>query len=251
VTFLAQVTPLILTWNEAPNVARTIQQLKWATDIVVVDSGSTDGTLEILREFPQVRVFSRPFSSHAEQWNHGLTATGITTEWVLALDADYILADELVAELRSLAPATGVNGYLVRFVYWSLGHPLRGSLYPPKVVLFRRAAGTFVQDGHTQRLSLNGSTAVVACPIHHDDRKDLARWLDSQRSYARLEAGRIAHGPGLWLDRLRWLGAGPFLAGVYALLVKGTLFEGRAGWYYAMQRAIAEALLALELWSRR
>jgi glycosyltransferase involved in cell wall biosynthesis len=251
VTFLSQVTPIILTWNEAPNLPRTLQRLKWAADIVVVDSGSTDGTQEILQGFPQVRVFTRPFTSHAEQWNFGLTETDIRTDWVLALDADYVLAEKFAAELDELVPGTGVAGYSVRFVYWSLGRPLRGSLYPSKVVLFRREAGRFVQDGHTQRLALQGTSVSLTQPVNHDDRKGLSRWLSSQQSYARLEAERIAHVGSTWLDRLRWLGLGPALAATYALFIKRTLLDGRAGWYYATQRAIAEALLVLELWSRR
>lgn len=250
-TFLEEVTPLILTWNEAPNIGRTLERLSWASNVVVVDSGSTDGTLEILGRSQAVRVCSRAFTTHAEQWNFGLTETSIATEWVLALDADYVLSDALVQELRGLDPPADVTGYVARFVYWSLGRPLRGSLYPPKVALFRRRAARFVQDGHTQRLALEGQTRRLTHPINHDDRKDPARWRASQRAYALLEAERIRRGSASWRDRLRWLGLGPVAAGIYSLVVKGAALDGRAGWYYARQRVIAEGLLALNLWSGR
>jgi glycosyltransferase involved in cell wall biosynthesis len=249
--FLRQVTPLVLTWNEAPNIGRTLERLTWASDVVVVDSGSTDGTVDVLARYSAVRVWSRAFTSHAEQWNFGLRETSIATDWVLALDADYVLSEALVEELGALNPTTDVSGYVALFVYWSLERPLRGSLYPPKVVLFRRQAARFVQDGHTQRLALEGKTRTLTHPIAHDDRKDLARWLASQQAYALLEAARIRDNPASWRDRLRWLGLGPMAAGLYALIVKRAALDGRAGWYYAMQRAIAEALLALHLWSRR
>src|ERR1700730_17884251 len=97
-----QITPLILTYNEAPNIGRTLEQLRWAHDIVVVGSFSDDETLEIVAEFPRVRVYQRKFDTHEQQWNFGLKETGIKTEWVLALDADYTLSDELIAELRSI-----------------------------------------------------------------------------------------------------------------------------------------------------
>ena len=93
------ITPVILTFNEAPNIARTLGKLGWARDIVVVDSGSTDATLGIAGQFANVRVFHRDFESHAAQWTYALTRTGIATDWVLALDADYVLSDALVEEL--------------------------------------------------------------------------------------------------------------------------------------------------------
>src|SRR5262249_49907379 len=162
------------------------------------------------------------------------------------------LSDALLEELPVLAPATGLAGYSARFVYWSLGRPLRGSLYPPKVVLFRRSRGRFVQDGHTQRLHLDGPAHELRAPILHDDRKGLARWLHSQAAYAELEAQRALALPGrhAWRDQLRRTGVSPLLAALYVLFVKHCILDGRAGFYYATQRAIAEAILALKLWER-
>src|SRR6266699_2830500 len=99
---LDHITPLILTYNEAPNIRRTLEQLRWARDIVVVDSFSDDETLEIVSSFPQARVFQRQFDSFASQCNFGLRETGIDSEWVLSLDADYILTPELIKEMAAL-----------------------------------------------------------------------------------------------------------------------------------------------------
>jgi len=60
------ITPLVITLDEAPNIARTLDKLTWARRIVVVDSGSVDGTIEILKRYPQVDRFDRPFASFAE-----------------------------------------------------------------------------------------------------------------------------------------------------------------------------------------
>src|SRR5882672_10665373 len=100
------ITPLILTFNEAPNIGRTLEKLRWARDIVVVDSFSDDDTVEIAKSFPPVRLYQREFDSHQNQWNFGLRETGITTPWVLALDADYVLTDEFIGELKLLQPDT-------------------------------------------------------------------------------------------------------------------------------------------------
>src|ERR1044072_1900909 len=101
---LELITPLILTYNEAPNIARVLQGLSWAKEIVVVDSFSDDETVKIATSFPNVRVVQRAFDNHRNQWEFGLKETGISTPWVLALDADYVVSEELVAELDQLQP---------------------------------------------------------------------------------------------------------------------------------------------------
>jgi glycosyltransferase involved in cell wall biosynthesis len=246
---LEQITPLILTYNEAPNIARTLGQLKWARDIVVVDSNSTDETPAILATFPNVRVYSRAFDNHAAQWNFGLRETGISTPWVLALDADYIVTDPLVAELRGLAPADAVAGYWARFRYCVNGRPLRGSAYPPVTALYRRALAGYVQDGHTQRVRVEGQVLSLAQPIHHDDRKPLRHWVMAQERYMRLEVVKLRATPWArlgWADRLRRMRVvAPFVMLVYCLFARGAIFDGRAGIYYAMQRCFAELLLSL------
>lgn len=250
-----RITPVLLTFNEAPNIARTLAQLSWAADIVVVDSGSTDATREILAGYPQVRVFERPFTTHAEQWNFALEATGIGTEWVLALDADFVLSQRLVEELAALAPAPDTAGYLASFIYCIDGRPLRGAAYPPVVVLFRRAGARYVQDGHTQRVRCGGRVERLRAPIAHDDRKPIGHWLAAQSRYMRLEAEKLITTPAAslgWLDRLRRLFViAPPAMFVYCYLVRGGILDGWPGLFYALQRAAAEAILSLYLVERR
>ena len=93
---LEAITPLLLTYDEMPNLERTFAPLGWAKRIVVVDSGSTDGTREWLAKDPRVDVYVRPFDGHARQWEFGLRETGIDSEWVLALDADHVLTPEAI-----------------------------------------------------------------------------------------------------------------------------------------------------------
>lgn len=249
-----RITPLLLTLNEAPNLARTLAKLTWARDIVVVDSGSSDETRAILSRYPQVRIFERAFTTHAEQWNFGVESTGITTEWVLALDADFVLSDEAVAEIAALDPDDQTAGFQASFVYCIQGRPLRGAAYPPVVVLFRRAAGRYVQDGHTQRVQVNGRVARLQSIIAHDDRKPIAQWLAAQRRYMRLEAEKLHSAtPGTLsvLDRIRraFVVAPPAMF-LYCYLVRGGILDGQAGLYYALQRATAEAILSLYLLDR-
>ena len=246
---LEQITPIILTYNEAPNIERTLEQLRWARDIVVVDSFSDDETRIKIGKFPQARIFQRRFDSHEKQWNFALNETGIDSEWALALDADYVLTGELVRELRSLKPAANINGYRAQFIYCVHGHRLRSSAYPPVIALYRRAGAFYRQDGHTQRLVIGGTIQNLRSPILHDDRKPLGRWLYSQDRYAQLETIKLSESDVStlgWADRLRKMRFfSPFVMLLYCLFVKGTIRDGRAGIYYAFQRMVAELLLSL------
>lgn len=248
---LDQITPLLITLDEAPNLERTLAALQWASEIVVVDSGSSDGTLDLLRSNRKVRTVVREFDSAASQLQFGLEQTGISTDWVLALDADHVLTPELVAEMDGLELKDAVSGYRASFTYCIRGRPLRGSLYPPRIVLFRKDRGGFKDDGHTQRILVDGASADLEGRILHDDRKSLARWLDSQAKYSRLEVAKLAATPASQLglvDRIRRLGfLAPLLVLPYCLFLKRCVLDGRAGWSYALQRTIAEALLSVRV----
>jgi glycosyltransferase involved in cell wall biosynthesis len=248
---LDKITPVILTFDEAPNIVRALERLTWARQIVVLDSGSADGTVEAARAFPGVCLRTRHFDSHAQQWNAAIGDASIATEWVLALDADYMVTPDLSAELASLDPPDAVSGYRARFQFAMDGAVLRGSLYPPHVVLFRRQRGHYVQDGHTQRLVLDGEVHDLEATIVHDDRKPMRRWLASQRAYAGQEAERLRSIP--WSeasarDRVRkLLVLAPWAVPAYTLFGQGVVLDGWSGVRYAAQRAIAETLIAREL----
>ena len=252
---LDQITPLILTYNEAPNIARTLDSLRWAREIVVVDSFSTDDTAQIAASFPNVRVVQRAFDCHRNQWEFGLKQTGIKSEWVLALDADYAITTELVNELRSLQPADETSGYRARFIYCVSGKRLHSGIYPPVTVLYRAATAEYIQDGHTQRVSVNGRIEELRSPLLHDDRKPLRRWFESQKRYTKLEAQKLrAANPAelSFPDRMRrWPLVVPPLALFYCLVVRAGIFDGWAGFYYAFQRTVAELMLSLYLIENR
>src|SRR5262249_18042337 len=106
---------MVVTFNEEPNIARTLAKLTWAKRILIIDSRSTDRTLEIVSQFPQAIIVQRDFDTQARQRNFGLSH--VDTEWVLGMDADFVLSDELISELAELRPEEKVTGFWVKFVY--------------------------------------------------------------------------------------------------------------------------------------
>ncbi len=247
---LSKILPVILTSNEAPNIARTLDGLRWAQRVVVLDSGSSDDTHTLATRYPNVAWHVRAFDDHAAQCNHALDALADGAEWVLFLDADYVVQPEMAAELALLEPPAMVSGYRVRFRYCVDGQPLRGALYPPRIVLFRPGYARYVQEGHAQALQLNGEVRELATPILHDDRKAWPRFIANQQRYAALEAEwlRTQRWSALrWPDRLRrLLVIAPWAAPLVAL-ARGAVLDGRAGWRYAWERCVAEWLISRAL----
>jgi glycosyltransferase involved in cell wall biosynthesis len=256
VPMLDQITPLILTYNELPNIERTLARLNWAKRIVVIDSFSTDGTLDILRRDRRIAVFMREFVDFAGQCNFGLAQ--IETKWVLSLDADYELSVELLDELRLLAPGEATAGYRAGFVYRIHGRKLRGTLYPPRTILYRRDRASYRQEGHAHRVQVDGDILPLRGIVYHDDRKPLSRWLAAQQLYAADEADYLLDGAGRGgrplsrADHIRLMGwPAPIAVLLYVLFVEQCVLDGWPGWYYALQRLLAETLLALEIIDRR
>ena len=199
--------------------------------------------------YPQVKICQREFDTHTKQWNYGLEQ--VKTEWILSLDADYVLTDELIEEIKILPKDTIVNGYFTRFKYCVFGKPLHGTILPPRQVLFRKEKAIYIDDGHTQLLKVDGKFTHLSAYILHDDRKPLTRWLWAQDRYMIIEAKKLLETPTQelsWGDRIRQQKIlAPFIIFFYCLILKGGILDGWVGWYYAFQRMLAEIILSIRL----
>ncbi len=244
-------TGLILTYNEELNLDRTLSSVRHLRRVVVLDSFSTDRTSEIAHSYANVMLVQRDFDSHAQQWNAGLEV--VETDWVLTLDADYVVSPAFGDEVAALPDAPPVVGYFARFLYMVEGKPLRTSIYPPRVVLFQKSKGRYFDEGHTQQLRIEGTVGQLANPLLHDDRKPLSRWLVSQDRYAQLEAEHLGKAETLkGVDRVRKaIMVAPLVMPVYLLIGRGLILDGWRGWYYTAQRTIAELLLSLRLLEKK
>src|SRR5262249_35755500 len=144
---------------------------------------------------------------------------------------------------------------MVRFVYRIFGKDLSGSLYPPRIVLYRRKRAVYENEGHGHKVRIQGKTVALNGHIFHDDRKPLSRWFASQQSYAKNETDHLLDHKATKMkapDRMRlstWIPVVVILP--YLYFVKRCWRSGRHGWYYALQRLLAETVIALEILDRR
>lgn len=260
---LSRITPIVLTYNEEQNIARCLEQLTWAKQVLVIDSFSDDRTVQIARGFANVTILQHRFAGFTEQWTWALSQE-VPTEWVLALDADYVLTRQLVEEMGKLAPDDAVDGYRVSFDWAVHGRLIRSNLYPALIVLFRKTKIIISRYGHAQKAIVEKEDRLKG-RIVHDDRKPISRWLSSQIEYATDEADllrsvkRIARPPEgspadprqqsmSRNDRLRRI---PLLTTImvpiYLLFVRGLILDGKSGLHYVLQRTLSEATISLAL----
>jgi glycosyltransferase involved in cell wall biosynthesis len=243
---------LILTKDEEVNIERVLKKLLWIERVVVLDSFSTDSTLELISRFPNVEVFFRKFDTHANQWNYGLSL--IESEWVLTLDADYVLTQEIIHEtLTIIQPDNKSNvAYYSNFKFAVFGRPLSADNTTPRPVLFRKRNCSYFDDGHTQRLKINGKSDFLSSYILHDDRKPLSNWIDNLNRYSIKECQKLLDPNNRSRNSLitkirRTKILAPLFVFFYCLVVKGLILNGWAGWHYTIQRTMVEMLFALRL----
>jgi glycosyltransferase involved in cell wall biosynthesis len=250
---LDRVTPVILTYNEAPNIDRTLAALDWARSVVVLDSGSTDETKRLCSGYQNVKWFERAFDNHKSQWEHAIGQTGIATDYVLALDADMEVTPAFRDELRETFLPGNFAGGDVPFAYCYYGRPLSGSLYPNQVRVFRPREVVITQLDHTQHFAIGGEVYSFRNRVIHDDRKPLERWVAAQVSYQELNEGAVRKngGPRRLRDYLRRSGLMPPVMGLFAYFRSGGPLGGAASARYAYERVVCESLLAIRLMNSR
>lgn len=189
---MPDITALVLTKNEAQNIARCLQSVKdLCSRMVVVDCGSTDDTVA-LAEANGAEVYRHEFEYYALQFNWGLDNCHIDTKWVIRLDADEQFPPELCAEIEEqmrLHDSDDVNGFTLEATYFFLGRALTHGSKKRKLMVFKNGVGRIEdrrRDAHTI-LSVGRSISLKHNFLHYDF-KDLDNFIARYNWYATREA---------------------------------------------------------------
>jgi glycosyltransferase involved in cell wall biosynthesis len=250
---------LIIVRNEEVNIAECLQSLGWAADVFVVDSLSTDRTVEIAKAMG-AQVHSHPFEGYAAQRNWALDNLPFSSEWVLMLDADEripsALADEITQVIRN--DGDGCAGFYLKYRHIFFGCFLRhGGLYPTWLLrLYKRDRVRYEERPMNEHAILDGKAGYLKNPFDHCDNRPLSDWIAKHDRYADLEAEeylRETSGYGyqdsiparFWgtqAQRKRWIKLRlwnrlplllrPFLFFFRNYFLKGGFLDGREGFIY-------------------
>jgi len=182
---------LVVTRDEEADLGECLRSCAFADEIVVVDSGSEDRTVEIAREHG-ARVLVHEFESHARQKNWGLEQ--VTHSWVLVVDADERVSPPLGEEIRRLlASEPARRGYWIRRRNTFLGREIRGCGWQRDRVLrlFDRHAGRYEERLVHEEVRLQGEAGTLAQALLHHSCRDLPDWIAKTQRYALLGAEEL------------------------------------------------------------
>jgi glycosyltransferase involved in cell wall biosynthesis len=186
---MATLTVITLTLNEERNIGACLESARWADEMIVVDSGSVDRTVEIAGTYTQ-KVHTIVWQGYGAARNYALQSAG--GDWILWLDADERVTPELAEEIRAILhdnPAA-VSGYAIARRAYFLGRWIRHSgWYPGRVVrLFRRGHARFTESHVHEQLEIDGTVHATANDLIHLTDPDLEHYLAKSNKYTSLAA---------------------------------------------------------------
>jgi len=267
---LANISVIILTRNEACNIAECIRSVAWSDDIVVFDSFSTDETVTLALA-AGARVIQHAFASYSQQREASLRESGLINPWVLMLDADEriepALATEMLTLVRGSAPPHAA--YRMRRKDYFFGTWIKHSTFYPLwfIRLFRHAQVHYSQRLVHEYPEILGTTgALHGNLIHYSFNKGLSEWLAKHNAYSQMEAeeflrtgtdrrrdlrGLLARDPVRRRLAIKDLGyrlpGRPVMRFVYSYFFRLGILDGGAGLTYCMLLFYYEYLINLKI----
>lgn len=243
---MAGLTAIVTTLNEAERIADCLARLKFADEVLVVDSFSTDETVEIARQCG-AQVLEHEYLSPASQKNWAIAQA--TQEWVLIVDADEWVTEELGEEIRGAIGGSGAfQGYEIKRRNFFLGHEIRHAGWQNDWVvrLFRRELGSYEERQIHEKLAVEGAVGRLRAPLLHysyrtldDYWRKLRRYADWNAMEARKRGARVS---------LLYMMAHPPLRFLKAYVLQGGFLDGAPGLVVSLLSALYAAAKDVRIW---
>lgn len=183
-----KVSAVIITYNEEHNIRRTLSQLYWCDEVVIVDSYSTDNTIAICQEFG-CQIYSKKFEGYGEQKRFAVSLA--SNDWVLCIDADEVLTDKLIWEItEELSAGTTYSGFSIPmnlvFLNKEFVHGKESGRYFLR--LFNRLHGGFTADKVHESIKVEGQVKKLKHTIRHYSYSSLTQYLEKFNRYTSYSA---------------------------------------------------------------
>ena len=239
----------IITFNEERNIVDCLESVKWADEIVVVDSGSTDRTVELCRRYTD-RVLVLDWAGHVAQKNRAVESA--SNEWVFCIDADERVTEKLKGEIEAVLRGEPRHaGYTVPRLNRYLGRWIRhGSWYPDrKLRLFDRRRGRFTGSDPHDRVEVEGSVGKLTGDLLHFSYRNLSHHLEQMNRYTTTMAAKKLEA-GVRFPLLRAL-LYPPAKFIKMYFLRQGFRDGAQGFILAAMGSIYEFLKYTKLWELR
>lgn len=187
------ISVIILTYNEESNIENCLKSVvDWANEIIIVDSFSTDKTLEIVKKYTD-KIVQRNFINQADQFNWTLDNLEIKNDWILRLDADEYLTEELKKEITEVLPKTSseISGFYIKRRVYFMGRWIKhGGYYPTWFLrLFKKGRAKFEEREVDEHLVLfEGKAEKLKNDFIDDNKKNIEWWTNKQNNFSTREA---------------------------------------------------------------
>ncbi len=181
------ISAVIITKNEVDRLGPCLESVSWTDEILVSDSFSTDGTVELAKQF-KAQVFQEPWKGYSAQKNALIERA--RHEWIFSIDADERVTEELVAEIQAVVHGGQVDGLAIPRRSFFMGRWIRGSGWYPdyQVRVFRKGKGRFQPKRVHEGVVVEGALDWLTSDLLHYPYRDLAHYFDKFNEYTTLAA---------------------------------------------------------------
>lgn len=240
---------IIITKNEESHIEKCLESVKWADEIIVLDSGSTDKTVEICQQVTP-HVFETDWQGFGIQKQRALNKA--TSNWVLSIDADEIVTRELRTEIEQSISHNQYDAFLLPRLSNYCGQPIKhGGWYPDYILrLFRRELGEVSNAIVHEKIIVNGNIGKLKTPILHDSYKDFAEVLRKMDSYSTLGAQLLHEKEGVKSSLSKAILKG-FWTFFRTYILKRGFLDGTHGFMLAIYNGETTYYKYLKLWELR
>lgn len=243
---MPKLSVTVITRNEAADLGRALESVRWADELIVVDSGSTDNTVAVARRYTD-RVKVQPWPGYVQQKN--FAASLASHDWILSLDADERVTPELAAAIQAVMAGEPAHpGYDMARVSWYLGQWIRSTDWYPdqQLRLYDRRRARWAGQYVHEHVDVQGTTGRLSGELQHYPYRDIAEHLETIDRYTTLsarqmyESGRRA---GVLQQAIH-----PPAAFLRNYLLRGGIREGGPGFTISALNAYYVFLKFAKLW---